>query len=487
MSTKSMEPPANIVLLMTDQHRVDTIGCYGGAACETPALDALASAGTRFDAAFTPTAICGPARASLVTGVLPFRHGLVANAELGAGQARELGDMYPSFAWALRDVGYRVHHVGKWHVGAKRGPEAFGFEGVHYDGWENPVEHPTYLAWLAERGLPPFRLSDEVRLPAHDGKPGRLLAGIVEQPTEATFDAFLADQAIDQLRDLAETWHTSRQPFYLGVHWFGPHLPYCIPREWFERFDTGSVELPGSIAETFAGKPRVQKSYSEYWGFDSLSLDTWRRLIAAYHGYVAMIDAQIQRIVDAVKCLGLWDSTALLFTADHGEFTGSHRLHSKGPAMYDDIYRIPLIARLPGAPAHRIESRLASLLDVPPTVLDLAGVPIPEHMDGCSLVPLIRGDDRTSWRDTILAEFHGLHFPYPQRMLRTDRYKLVVNPGDVNELYDLAVDPDELHNRYDHPELAEIRNHMYGRLQEELERRGDPLHHWMAAMEGAGR
>src|SRR5665811_1275280 len=315
-----------------------------------------------------------------------------------------------------------------------------------------------------------------------NGQPGPLLAAVLDQPVEATFDAYLADQAIERLRSCAATWHEGAQPFSLGVHWFGPHLPYCIPREWFDRYDPGAIELPRSIAETFAAKPRVQANYAAYWGFDTLSLDTWRKLIAVYRGYVAMIDVQIQRVLDAVRELGLWESTAIIFTADHGEFTGSHRLNSKAPAMYDDIYRIPMIVRIPGAPAARVESRFASLLDLTPTVLELAGTPVPDHMDGRSLVPLVRGEPVTAWRDAIVAEFHGLHFPYPQRMLRTERHKLVVNPADVNELYDLRSDPDELLNRYDHPEMAGIRDQLLNRLHAELRRRGDSFHSWMAAM-----
>jgi arylsulfatase A-like enzyme len=119
---------------------------------------------------------------------------------------------------------------------------------------------------------------------------------------------------------------------------------------------------------------------------------------------------------------------------------------------------------------------------VTPTVLDLAGAPIPEHLDGRSLVPLIHGEDQVSWRDAVFAEFHGLHFPYPQRMIRTTRYKLIVNPADVDELYDLASDPDELHNRHEDPSLCTIRDDLRRRLREELQQRGNPLHQWLAAM-----
>jgi arylsulfatase A-like enzyme len=475
----------NVLLLITDQHRADTLGCYGNSICETPALDALAAAGTRFDLAFTPTAICTPARASLVTGVHPFRHKLLANFERNVGYIEELDDTFPSFAFALRDAGYRAGHVGKWHVGKQHGPDAFGFDGTHFPGWGNPVHHPEYEAWLAERGYPLYRLSEEIRGTFPNGQPGNLLAGVLEQPVEATFEAFLADRAISRLREDADAWRRDGTPFFLGVHWFGPHLPYCVPREVFERYDPSRIELPRSIAETFANKPRVQAQYSAHWAFDSLSLDDWRRLTAAYWGYVSMIDAQVGRVLDAVRELGLWDDTAVLFTADHGEFTGAHRLHDKGPAMYDDIYRIPFLARVPGAPEGRVERRFASFLDLTPTILDLAGIEVPEYMDGRSLVPLIRRED-APWRDAIFAEFHGHHFPYPQRMIRTERYKLVVNPSDINELYDLEADPDELHNRWAHPELRSVRRELLGRLYDELRTRGDNFYHWMTTMEEVG-
>lgn len=128
------------------------------------------------------------------------------------------------------------------------------------------------------------------------------------------------------------------------------------------------------MMETFANKPRVQSHYSAHWTFDSFSPDQWRKLIAVYWGYVSLIDEQVGRVLGALDELGLTDDTAVLFTADHGEFTGSHRLHDKGPAMYDDIYRIPLLARVPGGPAAQTTDAFVTLTDLTPTILDLAGL-----------------------------------------------------------------------------------------------------------------
>ncbi|HEY6738353.1 MAG TPA: sulfatase-like hydrolase/transferase [Actinopolymorphaceae bacterium] len=477
----------NILVLMTDQHRLDTLGCYGNPVCETPAFDSLAGSGTRFGQAYTPSAICTPTRATLLTGVLPYRHTLLANFERNVGYREELDDRFPPFSALLSERGYRLGHVGKWHVGKERGPEDFGFEGIHYPGWGNTVQHPDYLDYLSDRGLPKFRLRTQVRGTFPNGEPGNLLAGILDQPVEATFEYFLAERTIEKLREYAEDRGRTGRPFYLACHWFGPHLPYCVPEEYYNRYDPADVELPPSVQETFADKPRVQRHYSAHWTFDSFSLDDWRKLIAVYWGYVSMIDEQIGRVLRTLDELGLTDDTAVVFTADHGEFTGAHRLHDKGPAMYDDIYRIPLIVRAPGRPAGVVRDTFVSLTDIPPTLCDLAGAPVPEPYDGRSLLPLLdAGASTDEWPDLITAEFHGHHFPYPQRMIRTRTHKLVVNPADENELYDLRLDPHELHNRYRHPELADVRQELMSRLYTILRERGDNFYHWMTSMFDVG-
>jgi len=175
----------------------------------------------------------------------------------------------------------------------------------------------------------------------------------------------------------------------------------------------------------------------------------------------------------------------VVFTADHGEFTGAHRLNDKGPAMYEDIYRIPGLLRVPGlAPQRRRE--FASLVDLAPTIRDLASLePDPAH-DGRSLLPLAAGATVPDWRQEIVAEFHGHHFPYSQRMIRDDRYKLVYNPESINELYDLQVDPDELHNVYPAPTYRDVRDDLETRLYQELVRRGDPASSWMTYMVQVG-
>ncbi|GAB3462133.1 sulfatase-like hydrolase/transferase [Streptomonospora sediminis] len=470
----------NLLFLMTDQHRVDTLGCYGNPHVATPNIDRLASTGTRFDRCYTPTAICTPARASLLTGQAPFRHRLLANYERNVGYLEDLREDAFTFPEALREQDYQLGLIGKFHGGTHRNAASYGFDGPDLQGWHNPVDHPDYLAYLQERDLPPYRITDPVRGTTPNGNPGNLLAARLQQPVEATFEYYLASRAIEQL----EKYAADGRPFFLANHFFGPHLPYLLPDEYYDLYDPDLVELPPSIAETFEGKPSVQQNYSAHWTFDTMPIEVTRKLIAVYWGYVTLIDEQIGRILDRVDELGLTDDTAVFFTADHGEFTGAHRLHDKGPAMYEDIYRIPGIVRVPGAEP-QVRDEFVTLTDCTATILELAGCDTSAAVDSRSLLPLIRGE-QPDWPAELLAEFHGHHFPYPQRMIRDDRYKLIVNPESVNELYDLHADPHELSNRYPHPEMAETRRRLMRRLYDLLRDRGDNFYHWMTSMYDIG-
>ena len=470
---------------MTDQHRVDTLGAYGNQKAATPVLDELARTGTRFDRWYTPTAICTPARASLLTGAAPFRHKLLANHERNVGYIEDLDEGQFTFSEALRERGYNCGLVGKWHVGTAKAAADYGFDGPDLPGWHNPVDNVDYLAYLDEAGLPPYEISDRIRGTLPNGGPGNLLAARLHQPVEATFEHYLATRAIETLERYALDVREHERPFFLALHFFGPHLPYILPNEYFDMFDPQDIKMPLSVAETFQGKPPVQKNYSAHWTFDTMPIETSRKLIAIYWGYVALIDRQIGRVMDAMQRLGLVEDTAVFFTSDHGEFTGSHRLHDKGPAMYEDIYRTPGLLRVPGQPPGVVRSEFVSLLDCTATILELADLDPQLAVDSRSLLPLLGGGE-ADWDQDIVCEFHGHHFPYPQRMLRTDRYKLVVNPESVNELYDLELDPDELLNLCELPEMAEIRGRLMRRLYNVLRDRGDNFYHWMTSMYDVG-
>jgi arylsulfatase A-like enzyme len=475
-----MSARPNILFLMTDQQRLDTLGCYRNEVVRTSNIDRLAAEGARFEHFYTPTAICTPARASLLTGVHPFRHQLLANYEWNSGSREELPDGLPILSRELLDGGYQVGHVGKWHVGRHRGPDWYGHDAEHIPGALNNTSHPSYLAWLTEHGFPQPKVHDAIRGTLPDGSPGHLIAGRLDQPVEATFEQFITDRAVHKLRNYTAD-ASAGNPFYLAVHYFGPHLPYLLPDKYYDMYDPADVVLPESMSETFAGKPPVQQRYSEYWSADAFDADTWRKLIATYWGYVTMIDEQIGRLLAVLDETGQYDRTATTFIADHGEFTGAHRLNDKGPAMYDDIYRIPGVIRAPGR-EHMVVSEFASLLDLVPTIRDLAELPAISPCDGRSLLPLLDGAAPADWRENIVAEFHGHHFPYPQRMIRTKTHKLVINPESVNELYDLDTDPHELRNVYESPAHRGVRRELSETLYQELRDRGDAFYKWMRFM-----
>lgn len=477
--------PRNALVIMTDQHRVDTIGALlrpGAKGVDTPNIDRLAAEGFAFTQAMTPTPICTPARTSLLTGAAPFRHKVLANYEWNIGYQTEL----PTDAWtytgALRDAGYNVGLVGKFHVGEKHPPSVFGMDDDSFVGAINPVGDPRYTEWLAARGYPMVQVQDPIRGVLPGDRPGHVLAARLQQPVEATFERFLTELAISRLREYGDDWRESERPFCLHVHYFGPHLPYFIPDEYFDLIDPDDIELPASFKETFEGKPPVQQNYSTYWSADSFDEAQWRKIIAVYRGYVAMIDREVGQLLDELAGQGLDQDTAVFFTADHGEFTGAHRLNDKGPAAYDDILNIPMLVHVPGISHHGQSDAFVSLLDVPATIMELAGLSTEPIVDGRSLLHLAAGEDAEPWREDIVCEFHGHHFPLQQRILVTPEYKLVVSPESVNELYDRVNDPDELINRYPDPAFDGVRKRLATRLHRLLVERGDTsFANWMLA------
>ncbi|MCI5826062.1 MAG: sulfatase-like hydrolase/transferase [Arcanobacterium sp.] len=472
----------NILVIMTDQHRIDTIGCLGNPHAHTPNLDKLGEEGFAFTHCFTPTAICTPARSSLLTGKFPFKHQVLANPEWNIAYQTQIPLGTWTYTQELRNHGYNVGLVGKYHCGANL-PDKFGMDDDSFWGAENPVGNERYVAWLKENSLPPVQAHDVYRGKLPGNRDGHIIAARLRQPEEATFERFIADTAIARMKEYAADWRNKGKPFSLDVHFFGPHLPYFLPDEWFDLIDPDNVELPENFADSLIGKPPIQQNYATYWSTSSFSNEQWKKLIAVYWGYVAMIDFEIGRIMRAAEELGILDDTAVFFAADHGEFTGSHRLNDKGPAMYDEIYRVPFIAHIPGVSTVGRSDAFVSLLDLPASIMDVVGLDPALIEDGRSIVDMTRGEEVENWRENIVCEFHGHHFPLQQRMLRTREFKLVISPESINELYDLRHDPAEMSNVYNVPVYDEIRRELAKELYKQLRERGDnSFAKWMAAM-----
>jgi arylsulfatase A-like enzyme len=245
-------------------------------------------------------------------------------------------------------------------------------------------------------------------------------------------------------------------------------------------YDPDDLERWDSFDETFADKPAVHEQYLEYRGVADLDWEHWARAAAKYFGFVSFIDDQIGRIVAAIDEHLDAENTLVVHTSDHGDFTGSHRQFNKGPLMYEGTYHIPLVARWPAVVEPGVTcDAFVRLLDLMATFLDAGGVEPPQDVEARSLVPLLEGRVPEGWPETVFAEFHGDEFGlYSQRMVRSDRYKLVYNVPDTNELYDLRKDPAELHNLIDHPEYQETRREHERRLGEWMRETGDPLWPW---------
>ena len=458
----------NVLVIFCDQLRRDLLGCYGGTCVRTPHLDALAQDGVVFDRAYTPVALCSPARASLLTGVYPHRHHMFNNSTPGYSYCEHLReDMTMLQDWVAEHSAHQTAYFGKWHIGPAQDLYASRFEVTHKSyGVGEPLVNCSH--WH-----PGTRLAPLVRNVAGG------IGGTLDLPMDDFPDVIAARYTQRFLRE-----RDSSRPFLAFCAFPGPHRPWTVPDEFGIRYNAGDIPLWPNRHDRFEGKPlnqrklRLQQTYSSGLDHAFEDDDTLRELLACCFSYIELIDTMVGEVVATLKEQGLYESTTIVFTADHGDMAGSHGFSSKGSYMYDETYRIPLLLKPGGGTiARRVECPV-HLMDVTATCLEvLSGEPHTEmgsqELQGQSLLPLAAGT--ADWPRTChYAEYHGDWYGhYSARMVTDGKWKLVWNLSDLGELYDLQNDPAELHNRFYDADVRDVRDEYFKMLLEEAERLGD--------------
>jgi arylsulfatase A-like enzyme len=457
----------NILIIHVDQQRYDCLGFTGHPLVKTPHLDRLRSQGMSFTNAFTPSPLCCPARQTQLSGVMPQVHGGLWNHD-----CQKISGLSPDVVtWPpqLKASGYQLAHLGKWHVSPDHDPTAFGYDlyeaaggGRHervqrYEMPENPVwPHTGYV----------------------NGAP------LSESPTHA-----LAARASSTIERFAANRDTKGTPWHVRFDLSEPHLP-CIPAEPFASMYTPDMIEPWpNFQETFENKPFIQKQQLKNWCIDEWTWDQWSVYVALYFCIISQVDDAIGRVLDALEQTGQADETMVIYTADHGDAAGSHRMMDKHYVMYEEEVHVPLLVRWPGHVAEdsTCDNFISNCLDLGPTLLEACGVPIPETFQGKSFLPQLQGKPAIDPWPVAFSSFHGQQFGlYDMRMIRDERYKYIWNPTAVDEFYDLQEDPAELVNlagsEIDERLGAGYRRkvlELFGALDDRLMTRGPWVKQWL--------
>ena len=452
---------------MTDQQQWATIA--GRSVCRTPNLDRLAKQGMLFERSYTPSAVCCPARAMLLSGAFHWHNGVYNQVHSPPSVHRDLNPDVVLYSHRLRDAGYHLGYVGKWHASYLRSPLDFGYHEVAGITGCDP-------AVLNNVDLNPDRVpragalrTVNTRMMRWPGSQPFVMWGHRDGPVEATPEWRTAEQAIRMMARFAKL----SQPWHLEAHFTQPHDPYMPLKPYLDRYDPRSIPVPASFADTFAGKPGFHKREAETWG--TVTEEDVRGGRAHYFAYMEQLDEQIGRVLDALDRTGQADRTLVAFTTDHGDTVGAHRMWLKGWIPYEECYRVPLIVRWPGKiTAGSVTSRLVQTHDLAHTyVAAAAAKPLP-FADGSALQPVFADPQQAAWRDHILCAYYGGEYLYTQRMAITSRFKYVFNGFDYDELYDLERDPAELRNVVADTSYARSTGDMRARLYELMASTHDP-------------
>ena len=435
LPTVSSRP--NLIVVLSDDHRWDALGAAGNPAVITPVMDQMVRDGVYFRQATVSVSQCHPVRASLLTGLPAWRHGLYS-IQFQASEVAETLCRRPTVASLLRDAGYHTVVAGKWHVPPP--PWECGFDEAR--------------TWLPD-GSADYRDPELVRGTSHEHE---VVAGFTQE--------IFTDDAVDFLR--GETAQAG--PFLLWLGFTAPHFPYEPNPERIEALYAGRSDeelLP-------PGFPR------------DVPANDWRH----YDEAVSHLDEQIGRLLSALRETGLAERTVVVLLGDNGYMMGERGVGGPGSRAngkqvpYESSLRVPFVLMGQGLPKGLASDLPVSSLDLPPTLLSLAGVPVPDSWPGRDLKAALAGkleigEAFAEWSDEESEKFGALAF----RAVRTPAHKLIVwkDLARGDELYDLEADPAEAHNLIADPAAQEVLRDLRSRLSAWMQRNGDPALSWPAA------
>ncbi|ULL18157.1 DUF4976 domain-containing protein [Paenibacillus sp. H1-7] len=482
-----MQRKPNILLITSDQQHWNTIGAFQEQ-ISTPNLDRLVREGTTFTRAYCPNPTCTPTRSSIVTGMYPSQHGAWSLGTKLLEDRHTIGE-------DLMEHGYRTALIGKAHFQPLKGTDEYPslesypilqdldywnrFNGPFYGfGHVELARNHTneahvgqhYALWMEEKGCADWR---SYFLPP-TGTMDKEIMHTWPIPEEYHYNTWIAERT----NTLMEQYKQQEEPFFLWASFFDPHPDYLVPEPWASMYDPDKLDLPQAVPGEHDNNPPHFKLTQEleadftpwkesgfgihgYHTHQRYSVQEQRRNMATYYGMISMMDHYIGSILDKLEALGLADNTIVVFTTDHGHLFGHHGLHFKGGFHYEDLIKLPFLVRYPGqVPAGRTSAAMQSLVDLAPTFLSLAGIPVPRSMTGVDQSSVWLGT-QSSARDHVLCEFHHEPTTIHQKTYVNERYKLTVYYNQTyGELFDLADDPQELRNLWDDPQHEQLKTEL---------------------------
>ncbi len=464
----------NILFVMTDDQTAGEMSCYGNAILRTPNMDRIAGEGARFTNAFCTNSLCAPGRGSILTGCYSAAHGIRGNSE-SRDNIESLNPDTPTFPEILREEGYYTALIGKYHI--RQNPRGF-------DEWRILPGQGVYV------------------------DPDFIENGETVKTTGYVTD-IITEKALDVLKRMRP-----ENPFCLLYQHKAPHRPFTPAPRHKDMYSDFDFPYPETFDDDYATRKIAQ--LAEDMKFDiSLAGDypdlpeklspeekkkwIYQRFVKDHYRAVYGVDENLGKILDYLDERGMADTTLIIYTSDNGFFLGEHGWYDKR-FMYEPSLRIPLIMRYPALDFRgKVIDDMVLNVDVAPTILDAAGIRIPESVHGKSLIPLMHGDLPTPWRSSIYYAYYedswrmskmrredmtDPTFQYftphrigPHHGVRTDRYKLIhyYTEGDYHELFDLANDPNELYNLYGYPQYSEITSKLKSELAHLQGLYGEPI------------
>ncbi len=433
----------NVLLLMTDQHNANHMGCAGHPNVRTPTLDRIAERGVRFERAYCNNPICSPSRISYVTGQYPHTHGMLGNNNF------ELDDRNPDTLGAVfRRHGYQTALVGKAHMIRRWDDEAY--EHIRYcdlcDADRRDPRKHHYFRYLIDHGI--ADMYEDGSLPPEHPAVSRRHA-VAELPYEHTNEHWTGEETLGFLRERDE-----RRPFFLQMSFERPHPHWMPSAEHAGMYDPAEIELGPDYVDWWENRWEGRPEFIMRMVRNRMSIfetpEELKEALAYHFALITVIDMEMGRVLDYLAETGELEDTIVVYAADHGDFAGDHGIYQKNIGIYESIHHIPFLIAYPGCPRGEVRDAIIESVDLFPTLCELADVPAPEGMDGRSIMPEVEG--RGEGRPHAICEWD---FPEPQRRvnaIRTRRHRLTYYSHEQGgELYDHESDPYEMHNLWDDP------------------------------------